>query len=348
MTRDYYAVLGIGAIATAGEIRQAYRRLARQYSPDVNLWDQQAGILFEEISLAYRVLSDPTARSLYDRERYRPSRPDLTGDDRPTRRGLARGDPLHAPVELAFEDAVRGVSVTLEVQRLSPCKLCTASGARSGAARVRCDHCGGTGALWSEPGQSSPEPCQACGGLGERVNDPCPACRGRGIAPCLARVSVLIPPGVDTGAQVRVPEEGHSGPFGGPRGDLIVITRVSPHRFFTRKGDNLYCELPLTITEATLGARIEVPTLDGPVATLIPPGTQNGQVFRIRGKGIPKIFGAGRGDLYVAVRIEIPRGVDSRTEAIFRELERLFPDNPRVRLLEGSERGRAPTQGGDR
>lgn len=348
MERDYYAVLDIGAAATVREIRHAYRRLARQYSPDINLWDHQAGILFEEISLAYRVLSDPAARSLYDRSRHRAPEPHVMGDDRPTRPGSSRGDTLHATVGLAFEDAVGGVSVALEVQRLSPCESCGASGARSGASRARCDHCGGTGAVWSGPDQPGSEPCSVCAGLGERVSDPCPACKGRGVAPRQARISVLIPPGVDTGAQVRVPEEGHSGPFGGPRGDLIVITRVSPHRFFMRKGDNLHCELPLTITEAALGARIEVPTPDGPVSMLIPPGTQNSQMFRVRGKGVQKIVGAGRGDLYVTVRVEIPRGVDSTVEAILRELERLLPDNPRLRLTEVSDAGRAPARGENR
>jgi molecular chaperone DnaJ len=344
MKRDYYAVLGVGAEATVREIRQAYRRLARQYSPDVNFWDQQAETLFEEISLAYRVLSDPAARTAYDHSKDRASGPDLAGGGWPTRRGLARGDALHAPVELAFEDAVCGVSMTLEVQRLSPCEPCGASGARAGAERVQCDHCGGAGTLWSESGQSGPEPCQACEGMGERASDPCPRCKGRGVAPSLARLSVSIPPGVDTGAQIRVPEEGHSGPFGGSRGDLIVITRVSPHRFFVRKGDNLHCELPLTITEAALGARIEVPTLEGPVSMLVPPGTQNGQLFRIRGRGVPKVASGGRGDLYVTARVEIPRGVDSRIEAIFRELERLCPGNPRLPFLESLEGGRPPSR----
>lgn len=348
MERDYYAVLGVGATATVLEIRGAYRRLARQYSPDINLWDQQAGTLFEEISLAYRVLSDPVARSLYDHSRHQAPRPDSASGDRPSRRGASRGDPLHATVDLAFEDAVRGVSVTLEIQRLFPCESCDASGARSGAPFVRCDHCGGAGALWSESGRRGSEPCPACAGLGERVSDPCPACRGRGVASRLARVSVLIPPGVDTGAQVRVAGEGHSGPFGGPRGDLIVITRVAPHRFFARKGDNLHCELPITITEAALGARIEVPTLDGPVFMLIPPGTQNGQVFRVRGKGVPKVVGAGRGDLHVTVRVDIPRSVNSTVEAILRELERLLPDNPRLRLAEGWDAGRMAARGGER
>jgi len=143
-------------------------------------------------------------------------------------------------------------------------------------------------------------------------------------------VPVAIPPGVDTGAQLRAPGEGHVGPFGGPRGDLIVIARVAEHPFFIRKGDNVHSEVPVTLGEAVLGARIRVPTLDGETALVLPPGTQSGQVFRLRGKGIRRLHGEGTGDLYVTVRVGIPLGLDARTQGIFRELERLLPETPRA------------------
>src|SRR3990172_3886657 len=230
MRRDYYAVLGVSIGAGQRELRQAYRRLARQYSPDVNLWDVEAGGLFDEISEAYRILSDPGARSLYDRFGHRVFR-------RPA--GEAQGE-------------------------------------RGGGG------CGPAGRSLARAGGGG----------------------GRG--------------------------EGHAGPFGGPRGDLIVITRVAEHPFFIRKGDNVHCEVPVTLGEVVLGARIRVPTLDGETALVLPPGTQSGQVFRLRGKGMRRLHGEGTGDLYVTVRVSIPRGLDARTQGIFRELERLLPETPRA------------------
>jgi molecular chaperone DnaJ len=340
MKRDYYAVLGIGATATVREIRQAYRRLARQYSPDVNLWEAHAGELFEEISQAYRILSDPAARTAYDKYGHQAFRGQPAGAERPPGRGRVRGDTLHVSVDLSFEDAIRGVTLGVELFRFSPCKACQASGARNGSPPTACAGCEGSGVLWSGPGHASPDRCPACGGTGERPEDPCPACNGRGITPAAARVEVTIPPGVDTGAQLRFPGEGHSGPFGGPRGDLSVSTRVSSHSFFSRKGDNLYGEVPLTISEAVLGSRIQVPTLDGVASMVIPPGTQSGQTFRLRGKGVPRLNGNGRGDLYITCRVEVPRRLDSRAQELFRELERLIAENPRLGLLAGHRAGR--------
>lgn len=280
MRRDYYAVLGVSVGAGHREIRQAYRRLARQYSPDVNFWDREAVGLFEEISEAYRILSDPAARSLYDRFGHRAFR----GETRPTRG--RRGEDVYLPVELSFADATHGVGLTLSVERFAP--------------------------------------CPTCGGAG------CSACRDRGLRSEVAEVPVAIPGGVDTGAQVRAPGEGHAGPAGGPRGDLVVITRVREHPFFIRKGDNVYCEVPITFGEAVLGTRIRIPTLEGETALVVPPGTQSGQVFRLRGKGLRRLHGDGAGDQYVTVRVTIPQGLDARTQALFREIERLLPETPRA------------------
>ncbi|PYM04936.1 MAG: hypothetical protein DMD82_12855 [Candidatus Rokuibacteriota bacterium] len=281
MRRDYYAVLGIAATADTREIRQAFRRLARRYSPDVNFWDAEARALFEEISAAYRVLSDPGARSMYDR--YGCAIAD----------GLAlaagrRGEDLHVTVSLALEEAARGVTRTVEVSRFSP--------------------------------------CGACAGVG------CAECRGRGVRQMVERVSVPIPAGVDTGAQIRVADQGHAGPFGGPPGDLLVSTRVSGHPVFVRKGDNLHAEVPITLAEAILGGRVEVPALAGAATLIVPPGTQSGQAFRLRGRGVPHLFGEGVGDLYVTVRVEIPTGLDARTQEMVRELDRVLALEPRADL----------------
>jgi molecular chaperone DnaJ len=279
MRRDYYAVLGIAATAAPREIRQAYRRLARQYSPDVNFWDATAETLFEEIAEAYRVLSDPQARAMYDRFGAGLASEAL---------GAGRqGDDIHVSIELDFGDAARGSTLRLGVQRFSPCPAC---------------HATGRAAL-----------------------TPCPACQARGVRRAVDPVSVTIPPGVDSGTQVRVAGEGSAGPFGGPRGDLIVSTRVREHPFFVRKGDGVYCELPIGLWEAVRGARIRVPTPLGEGVLVIPPGTPGGSVFRLRGQGLPRLADGAPGDLYVTVRIEVPTGLDARTDELVRELERLLP-----------------------
>jgi molecular chaperone DnaJ len=283
MRRDYYAVLGIAATAGPREIKQAYRRLARRYSPDVNFWEREARTLFDEILEAYRVLSDPTARSLYDRF-------GLAGAMEASR----RGEDVHLAVELAFAEAARGVAVNLEVARFSPCAACEAAGVAG-------------------PG-------------------PCAVCRGRGVRRALDRVRVAIPAGVDSGTEIRVPGEGSAAPFGGPRGDLIVSTRVREHPFFTRQGDGVHCEVPVTVWEALRGARIQVPTPTGATVLVVPPGTRGGQVFRLRGQGVPRLTDGTAGDLFVTVRIAMPPGLDARTDELVRELERLLPATPRAAL----------------
>jgi molecular chaperone DnaJ len=286
MRRDYYAVLGIAATSAPREIRQAYRRLARQYSPDVNFWDTTAQALFEEIAEAYRVLSDPQARSMYDR-----FGPGPLGAAPETGR---RGDDVHVTVELDFADAARGATLRLSVARFSPCPNCNAGGRLDGG--------------------------------------PCTVCQGRGVRRAVDPVLVAVPPGVDSGAQVRVSGEGSAGPFGGPRGDLVVSTRVREHPFFVRKGDGVHCEVPLGLWEALRGARIRVPTPLGEGLLVVPPGTAGGSVFRLRGQGLPRLADGSPGDLYVTVRIEIPTGLDARTDELVRELERLLPGPSRADL----------------
>ena len=335
MKRDYYAVLGVATSASTVQIRRAYQRLARQCSPDVNLWAQDARALFEEIAEAYRVLSDPMARTLYDRQSVPPPADRRAASAEASPAGGRRGDDLRVPVELAFPQAVSGLEADLPVERLSRCARCDATGAAPGATPMPCSHCGGAGVVWRGRGTIESGPCPACAGAGLRVGDPCPSCRGRGVAPSRSTVRVVLPSGLDTGAQFRIPGEGHAGPFGGPRGDLIIIARVHDDPVFTRKGDNLYSELPITIVEAVLGARVPARGPDGEVGLAVPPGTQSGQVFRLRGKGMPRLSGDGRGDLYVTARVEIPRDLDARTQELFRELGRLLPGDPRPRSKTG-------------
>ena len=288
MRRDYYAVLGIAATAEPREIRQAYRRLARQYSPDVNFWDEQARLLFDEIAEAYRVLSDPRARAMYDR-----LGPEVATEGRPPGGGR-RGEDEHVAVELSFADVMQGVRLALDVPRFSPCPACQANGATA--------------------------------------SGPCAHCRGRGVRRLIEPVTVDIPAGVDSGAQIRVRGEGSAGPLGGPRGDLVVSTHVREHAHFKRKGDSVQCEVPVSVWEALQGARIRIPTPAGEATLVIPPGTGVGQTFRLRGQGVPKLADGGAGDLYVTTRIEVPGSLDARTHELVRELERLVPMTPRAHL----------------
>jgi molecular chaperone DnaJ len=329
--RDYYAVLGVDVGATAVQIRRAYQRLARRYSPDVNFGEPAAHALFQEIVEAYRILSDPVARTLYDRDGARAA----GRDPQPAPRAGRRGGDAHVPVELSFAQALTGVEADVAVDRLTPCEHCRATGAAAGARPTVCSHCGGLGTVWADRSREGTT-CPACDGAGVRVSAACPGCRGRGVAPHRAVVHVLLPPGLDTGSQLRIPGEGHAGPFGGPRGDLIVVARVHEDPRYTRKGDNLYCEVSLSLVEAVLGSRVKVRGLEGPVELTIPPGTQSGQTFRLRGKGVPRFSGDGRGDLYVTARIEIPRSLDARTQELFRELGRLLPGPPSLGVARGA------------
>jgi len=333
--RDYYELLGVRVDASPRDIRLAYQRLARQCSPDLNPWDAQSRVIFEEIHEAYRVLSDISARSLYDRLGH--SAFTRTGQEQKpgfSRSRAVKGEDLQYPIELSLEDSLRGLMASFEVHRLGPCSACGGAGVPAGASPDVCSECGGSGEVWLVRGSTRiPSLCSVCKGSGQIAHVVCEECRGRGLGPVRATVAVTIPPGVDTGSEVRVKGEGHAGGFGAPPGDLVIITRIRPHPVFSRKGDNLHCEVPITVTEAVLGARVEVPAPNGVAFLILPPGTQSGQVFRLRGKGSSRLHGEGRGDLYVMVRVVTPKEVTPRTEELFRELERLMPDNPRATLF---------------
>jgi molecular chaperone DnaJ len=361
--RDYYEVLGLPRSATDRDIKRAYRRLARRHHPDVNPGDKAAEARFKEITEAYEVLGDPQKRAEYDQFGHRmaagpgprPGGPfagapfDLGDFARGGFGGLgdllegvfgagvgvreeapARGEDLHYTIDLDLEQAVRGLTTEVSVQRSAPCGSCGGSGGRPGAGTVPCPECGGTGRL--AVGRGLLEMTRACGrcrGTGRVPEQPCPACGGRGHVPRAERVKVKIPPGVDTGSRVRLAGMGDAGPAGTPPGDLYIVTRVRPHPFFERKGDNIHCRVPVTVTEAALGARIQVPTVDGPAEMRIPAGTSSGQIFRLRAKGVPALRGGGRGDQYVTVEVVVPRDLNARAQELLRELARVAPEDPR-------------------
>jgi molecular chaperone DnaJ len=369
--RDYYEVLGVSRGASQPEIKRAYRRLARKHHPDVNPTNKAAEARFKEITEAYEVLSDPAKRRQYDQFGHQPfagahgsaqgagSRPggfdfsqfDLGGPGvfedvisdlfaRPgfgARAGPSKGEDIHYSIDLDFEDAVRGLSTEINLQRHITCAACQGSGAAEGGQLRTCPSCKGSGHARTGLGLFGGQgPCPRCRGVGRVAATPCAACSGNGVVFRNERIAAKIPPGVDNGSTVRIQGKGHAGRLGGPPGDLYIVTRFRPHPFFERKGDNIYIEVPITVTEAALGAKIEVPTVDGRASMRVPPETSSGQIFRLQGMGVPHLKGSGRGDQFVTVKIVVPQNLDARSQELFRELARLRPEDPRRRLWQRS------------
>jgi molecular chaperone DnaJ len=364
--RDYYQVLGLRRGASESEIKRAYRKLARKHHPDVNPGDKGAEAKFKELSGAYEVLSDPEKRRRYDQFGHEAFAPgagargpepgggfggfDFSGVDlgaggfgdlgdilsdffgqrgQPGPSEASQGGDLHYSLDIDFEDAIRGRTTEISIQKHSRCSTCRGSGARPGSALESCPDCGGSGRRVRSGLLRSSQPCPRCQGSGKISREACTACGGRGRTFGTERISVKIPAGVDNGSRIRVQGMGEPGPNGGPPGDLYIITRVRPHPLLERRGDNLYVEIPITIAEAALGAKIEVPTIDGTITMRIPPETSSGQVFRLRGKGIPHLKGGGQGDQFVTVKIVAPRNLDARSQELLREFARLNPGDPR-------------------
>ncbi|MCH7896629.1 MAG: molecular chaperone DnaJ [candidate division NC10 bacterium] len=361
--RDYYEILGVPRNAPEREVKRAYRKLARKYHPDVNPRDREAEAKFKEVTEAYEVLSDPGKRQQYDQfghqafasETAEGPGPGFGFDVGPfadfTRRGfggvadifsdifggrpgattaLQKGADIHYSIDLNFEDAVRGLSTEITLQKHAPCEVCQGSGAAPGSAPQSCPDCGGSGQRQVSRGiLSMRSPCARCQGSGKVILRPCRSCGGRGLVYRTERLKIKIPPGVDTGSRIRLAGKGEPGKDGGPPGDLYVTTRIHPHPVFERKGDNIYCAIPITITEAALGARVEVPTVDGMTTMTIPAGTSGGRVFRLREKGVPHLKGGGRGDHYVTVQVVVPQNLDDRSQQLLREFARMNPMDPR-------------------
>jgi molecular chaperone DnaJ len=242
-----------------------------------------------------------------------------------------RGADIEVPLALSFEESINGLTTNITVRRSDPCARCQGSGESSGG-QIVCPTCKGAGKVSALGGRLRfDQTCPDCGGAGRR-RQPCPECHGKGAVPKSETVKVRIPAGVDTGTRTRVAGKGEAGTRGGPPGDLFIITNVSPHKVFTRKGDNIYCTIPITLPEAALGAKIEVPTVSGKAQLRIPPGTQSGQRFRLREKGAPSLRGSTRGDQYVEVKIVLPKIIDEDSKELLRQFARRNPENPRVAL----------------
>ena len=347
--KDYYEVLGVPRNASEQEIKKAYRRLARQYHPDVNK-EADSEARFKEINEAYQVLSDPEKRATYDRF----GRAGLSGmggfggfgdfgfgsfDDlfesffggferRTTvRRGPVKGENLKVPLTLEFEEAVFGCEKEIEVTRLEECPQCRGTGAEPGTQPIRCPQCNGTGEV-RRVQQSilgslvNVSTCPRCGGAGEVIPTPCTACRGSKRVAASRKIMVEIPAGVNNGTQIRLAGEGEPGQRGGPPGNLYVILSVREHPFFKRQGDDTYLQLNINVAQAALGDQVRVPTLDGEVELSIPAGTQTGKTFRLRGKGVPHLRSNGRGDQYVVVQVVVPTELTAEQRELFLKLSR--------------------------
>jgi len=348
--RDYYDVLGVGRSATPTQIKKAYRRLARQYHPDVSE-DSDAEARFKEINEAYEVLSDTDKRATYDRfghagtsmgnmgfgfhdpfEIFQEVFGKGFGFRSSTRRAPRRGADLRYDLRLSFEEAVFGCKKTIEVTRYETCEKCEGSRAEPGTSPVRCKECNGTGQVRRVQRSIlgsfvSVASCPACQGEGMTIPIPCTECNGEGRVYVTREISVTIPAGVDSGTQIRLAGEGEMGERGGPHGNLYVVLEVEPHPTFQRRNDDILVELQINVAQAALGAEVQVPTLEGEEPLSIPSGTQNGTVLRLQDKGIPHLQRNGRGDELILVRVAVPTKLSTEQKRLLRELgETLEPE----------------------
>jgi molecular chaperone DnaJ len=368
--KDYYQVLGVAKNASQAEIKKAYRKLAQKYHPDANPGDASAEERFKEISAAYDVVGDEEKRKSYDQVREMAAsgvgggfpgggfpgagfpgggrvRVEDLGDLGDlgdlfgglfggTRRGggsrrAQRGADLETEVRVSFADAMAGTTVPVRIDGPAPCPRCGGSGAEPGTSVTTCPQCGGAGQVQVNQGFFAvAQTCPTCHGSGRIVQTPCTECHGSGSVRRTRSFQVKIPAGVKDGARIRLAGRGEPGGPGGAPGDLFVVVRVTKHPIFARKGNDLTVELPVTFAEAALGANVSVPTLNGPVTLKVPGGTQNGQTFRIRGKGAPRR--GGHGDLLVTVKVDVPKKLSREEKQLLKQLQEIEKESPRRRL----------------
>jgi molecular chaperone DnaJ len=364
--RDYYEVLGVGRDASEEEIKKTYRKLAIKYHPDKNPGDKTAEEKFKELGEAYEALSDPQQRAAYDQfghaafdARARANRAggfgggfhdpfeifrevfggggggifdEFFGGGRHDPTQPQRGDDLRYDMEISFEEAANGCEKEIAITKAERCDTCQGSGVEAGSRTMTCSTCHGRGQIVTSRGIFSvAQTCPHCQGAGRVVDKPCKTCRGSGRHNRASKITLRIPAGVDTGARLRSAGNGEAGLRGGPPGDLYVVLHVKAHEIFHRDGDDLLCEVPVNFVQATLGAEIEVPTLNGKAAIKIPPGTQPGAMFRLKGKGVKNVQGYGFGDLHVRVDVEVPTRLTSAQRAKLQEFADLCngTENPK-------------------
>ncbi|ANU17002.1 molecular chaperone DnaJ [Planococcus maritimus] len=352
--RDYYEVLGVSKDASKEEIKKAYRKLSKQYHPDINK-EANASEKFQEVKEAYEVLSDEQKRSQYDQFGHQDPNQGFGGggfggaegfgfDDifstffgGGTRRrdpnAPRKGDDLQYSMTIDFLDAVFGQETEIEIPKDETCETCDGSGAKPGTSKKTCPYCEGAGQL--NVAQDTPfgrmvnrRACHHCEGTGQIIEEKCTTCRGAGKVRKLKKIKVTVPAGVDDGQQLRVSGQGGPGINGGPAGDLYVLFRVKPHAQFERDGDDIHLELPITYPQAALGDEIEVPTISGKVKLKIPAGTQNGARFRLRGKGVQNVHGYGVGDQHITIKVKVPSKLSEKQRQLLREFAEVSGDIP--------------------
>ncbi|MFC2156229.1 molecular chaperone DnaJ [Acidobacteriota bacterium] len=365
MDKDYYKILGVSRKVPVAEIKKAYRKLARKYHPDLNPGDNNAEAKFKEIQEAYAVLSDPKKKSQYDQYGFvgNAPPPDAGGGaystgfegfnfsnfgsgsfrdvfenifnmgGQPSQTRSQRGEDLHYKMKVSFNDAMDGIQTRIQLTRLVTCSKCKGHGFIRTGSQQKCTTCGGTGQISMQKGfMKFGNACPTCGGSGVAPGQQCATCFGSGLVQKLELITVRIPAGVDTGSKVRIAGKGNVGQMGGSPGDLFISIEVESHPFFKRKGSNILIKVPITVPEATLGAKIEVPTLVGKSTIKIPPGTKSGQKFRLRDKGAPIAGKKTRGDQFVEVTIVPPPFNDERIRELMKELDQAIKENPRDKL----------------
>ena len=363
--RDYYEVLGVSKTATQDELKKAYRKLARKYHPDLNKDNAEAAEKFKECNEAYSVLSDEQKRAQYDQFGHAAFENGGMGGGggfggaggfggfggsgmedifdmffggqggrggRSSKAGPQRGADLRFDLEISFEEAAFGLEKEINLYRDEVCDHCHGEGAEPGSKVDTCPECNGSGYVRFTQntmfGQMVNErPCSRCKGEGKIISEPCKECRGKGTVKRNKKLKVKIPAGVDNGSRLRVSNEGEAGAKGGPSGDLYVYLYVKPHKFFERDGTTVLCEVPINIVQATLGADIKVPTLDGQVTMKIPEGTQPGKVMRIKGKGIPSLRNSSRGDQLVRIKVVVPTKLSDKQKDALRKFADISKDN---------------------
>jgi len=342
--KDYYEILGVSPDASPEEIKKAYRKLAHAHHPDKNPGDTSAEERFKDIGEAYAVLSDAEKRESYNRFGTTGRGAEGFGDFDPgfgsifddifegffggragrSTRSAHRGADLRYNLEIRFEDAASGVEKEIVIPRLETCATCRGSGAKAGSQPVVCKTCRGTGQVrFSQGFLTVSQTCSRCRGEGRIVEHPCAACRGLGQTKAERTLTVKVPAGVETGTRLKLAGEGEAGVRGGGPGDLYVVIVVKEHPLFTRQGDDIYCEVPVSFTQAALGAQIDIPTITGKTTLKVPPGTQTGAEFRIRGKGFPNVRGYGHGDLLARIFVEVPTHLTAKQRDVLEQYAKL-------------------------